>query len=125
MAVKLDPKSLVTMAFVADLVRSLAFYRALGFEARNTFTPDDASEPTWTFLASGAAQLMLTKASEPVVPEQQAVLFYLYFDDIAAVHAQLTGAGLQPEAMTYPFFCPKGEFRLRDPDGYCLMLTHT
>jgi hypothetical protein len=27
--------------------------------------------------------------------------------------------------MKVPFYCPKGEFRLEDPDGYVLMLTHT
>jgi hypothetical protein len=27
--------------------------------------------------------------------------------------------------MAYPFYAPRGEFRLTDPDGYTLMITHT
>ena len=56
---------------------------------------------------------------------QQAVLFYLYYDDIAAVRAELAARGLPVGEMKFPFYCPKGEFRLMDPDGYVLMLTHT
>jgi hypothetical protein len=26
--------------------------------------------------------------------------------------------------ITTPFYAPRGEFRLVDPDGYCLMITH-
>ncbi len=120
------PKSLVPMAEVQDVERSLAFYGQLGFGVRNTFTPDGAGEPAWAYLESaGGALLMVARASGPVDPERQAVLFYLYFDDIAAAHAELAAAGLPVGEMTYPFYCPQGEFRLMDPDGYCLMLTHT
>jgi hypothetical protein len=41
------------------------------------------------------------------------------------VHAALSARGFAVGEMAYPFYCPKGEFKLRDPDGYCLMLTHT
>jgi hypothetical protein len=53
------------------------------------------------------------------------VLFYLYYDDIAATYEDLLRLGLPCGEMSYPFYCPKGEFRLVDPDGYVLMLTHT
>jgi hypothetical protein len=79
----------------------------------------------WAALERGNAALMLARAREPVVPGQQAVLFYLYYDDIAATHAALSAKGLSVGEMAFPFYCPKGEFRLGDPDGYCLMLTHT
>lgn len=118
------PRALVPMAHVANVPRSVAFYRQLGFELVNDFTPVGAAEPTWAMLGSGGARLMVTLASEPVVPSQQAVLFYLYFDDVPALHAELVAAGLSPGSITYPFYCPKGEFPLTDPDGYCLMLTH-
>jgi catechol 2,3-dioxygenase-like lactoylglutathione lyase family enzyme len=118
-------KSLVPLAYVADVERSVAFYTTLGFEVGNLHTPDDTTRPTWAALELHEARIMLAQASDPVVPEQQAVLFYLYYDDIGAEHARLSAAGLAPGAMAYPFYCPKGEFRLVDPDGYCLMLTHT
>jgi hypothetical protein len=60
-----------------------------------------------------------------VDPAAQAVLFYLYFDDIAATHARMKREGFEVGEMAFPFYCPKGEFRIIDPDGYVLMLTHT
>ena len=119
------PRNLVALAYVADVRRSMAFYELIGFEVGNTHTPDDEEEPVWAALESSHAALMLSKASAPVVPEQQAVLFYLYFDDIVATHAALAAQGLPVGALSFPFYCPKGEFRLVDPDGYVLMLTHT
>jgi hypothetical protein len=117
--------SLVPMAFVASVPASIAYYRHLGFEPQNTFTPDGAPEPSWVWLASGRAHLMLAKASHPVVPEEQAVLFYVYCEDVSAMRERLAGEGLEPSAITYPFYAPKGEFRLKDPDGYAILVTHT
>jgi len=82
-------------------------------------------KPTWAWLKSGDAQLMLAAASHPVVAEQQAVLFYVYTDDVAAAQASLAEAGLGPGEITTPFYAPRGEFRLVDPDGYVVMITHT
>ena len=121
----LSPRSLVPMAHVASVPASIAFYETLGFSVHNTFTPEGRAEPTWAYLAKGEARLMVTLAGEPVIARQQAVLFYLYFDDIAATHAELAASGLPVGPLSYPFYCPKGEFPLTDPDGYCLMLTHT
>jgi predicted enzyme related to lactoylglutathione lyase len=118
-------RSLVPLAYVKDVERSIAFYEVLGFEVGGTHTPKGEPGPVWASLERRDARIMLALASDPVVPEAQAVLFYLYFDDIEAEHARLAAAGLGPGDMTHPFYCPKGEFRLTDPDGYCLMLTHT
>lgn len=118
------PKSLVPMAHVKDVERSVSFYSQLGFEVRNTFTPEGSSTLAWAFLESQEARLMLAAAGEPVLPEQQAVLFYIYLEDVKSAHAELTAAGLEPGPISFPFYCPKGEFRLQDPDGYVLMVTH-
>lgn len=118
-------RQLVPMTFVADVERSIAFYRHLGFEVGNTFAAEDSATPTWAWLYSGNAQLMLAAASEPVVADQQRVLFYIYTDDVAAARSALSEAGLSPGAITTPFYAPRGEFRLVDPDGYVLMVTHT
>ena len=118
------PRNLVAMAHVQDVRRSIAFYETLGFVVEATHSRPDAGSPVWAHLESGNAQLMLAIASEPIDPANQDVLFYIYFDDIQATHAALAAKGLAVGELTYPFYCPKGEFRLMDPDGYCLMLTH-
>ncbi|HYI63434.1 MAG TPA: VOC family protein [Allosphingosinicella sp.] len=117
-------KSLVPMAHVADIAASAAFYAKLGFEAAASFTPPGADSPSWMSLTSDGAELMITRADEPVVPEQQAVLFYLYCDDVGAMHARLCEAGLEPGPIAHPFYNANGEFRLSDPDGYVVMVTH-
>src|SRR5215208_3682816 len=119
-------QSLVPMLSVADVERSIAFYRHLGFEVGNTFAPDGATKPSWAWLQSGDAQLMLAAASEPnVVTGKHAVLFYVYTDDVAAARASLVEAGLNPGAIATPFYAPRGEFEIVDPDGYVVMVTHT
>ena len=119
------PKRLVPFAHVQNVGRSVAFYARVGFSVRNTFAPAGASAPTWAFLEADGAELMVALADGPVAADQQAVLFYLYYDGIAAVHADLAAAGLAVEPLRFPPHAPGGEGRLTDPDGYVLMLTHT
>ena len=118
-------QSLVPMVSVADVERSIAFYEHLGFEADNSFTADGATKPTWAWLRSGDAQLMLSAATESIAANQQAVLFYVYTEDVAAAQASLVEAGLNPGEITTPLYAPRGEFQLIDPDGYIVMITHT
>jgi hypothetical protein len=91
----------------------------------NTFVPSGQKEPSWAWLDSGQASLMIARASEPVVPSQQAVLFYMYVDDVGAKHAELQAAGVAVGSISQPFYARRGEFRIEDPDGYVLMVTHT
>lgn len=118
-------RRLTPFAHVFDVEASIAFYRLLGFEVRNTVAIDGGPKPTWAYLASGGADLMIAKASGKIVPDEQAVLFYLYCDDVAVKHAELAAAGLEVSPITTPFWAPRGEFRLADPDGYGLMIMHT
>ena len=120
----MQTRQLVPMVFVADVERSIAFYKHLGFEVGNTF-PEGATKPTWAWLHCGEAQLMLATANEAIVPDQQRVLFYLYTDDVPAAQASLAEAGLNPGEISKPFYAPRGEFEVRDPDGFVLMITHT
>lgn len=116
--------SLVPMAYVADVAAAADFYSKLGFEACGSFTPPGEDSPSWVSLRSGPAELMLSRASEPVVAAQQAVLFYVYCADVEAMHRALAGAGLEPGPIGRPFYNPEGEFRLVDPDGYVVMVAH-
>ena len=121
----MSPKSLVPMAHVGRVNRSIEFYRKLGFEVGNTHAPEGQTEPVWAWLRSGDAQLMLAEAGEPVEPDKQAVLFYLYCDDVAAFREQLLQSGVDAGPIQNPFWSPRGEFRVVDPDGYVLMVSHT
>lgn len=118
-------RQLVPMASVADVERSIAFYRHLGFEVGDTFAPDGATRPVWAWIHSDTAELMLSAADKPVVAEQQRVLFYVHTDDVTAAHKELNEAGLNPGTIRTPFYAPRGEFQLTDPDGYVVMVTHT
>ena len=118
-------QSLVPMVSVADVERSIAFYHHLGFEVGNTFAPDGTTKPSWAWLQSGDAQLMLAAASEPIDTAKHTVLFYVYTEDVAAARASLVEAGLNPGAIATPFYAPRGEFQIVDPDGYVVMVTHT
>lgn len=114
----------VTMISVADIERSIEFYRHLGFEVGNTFQPEGATKPSWAWLHSGEAQLMLSASTEPV-DNKHGLLFYAYTEDVNEAHAELTEAGLGPGAITKPFYSPRGEFKTVDPDGHIVMVTHT
>ncbi|MCI4566536.1 VOC family protein [Lysobacter sp. CFH 32150] len=124
-------RNVVAMLHVASVARSVAFYAQLGLEVSNThYEPgggiDRGDDPVWAWLQSRhGASLMLARADAPVDPAAQAVLFYLYCDDVAAMHAALVAVRAPVGPIAYPFYCPRGEFRLTDPDGYVCMVTHT
>ncbi len=115
-------RSLVAFAHVADVERSIDFYADLGFKVANTVVPEGKTAPVWAWLASEKADLMVGLASGPIDSSQQAILFYLYYDDISQARAALVELGHDPGEIKYPFYMPGGECRLEDPDGYVLML---
>jgi hypothetical protein len=115
-------RSLVAFAHVADVARSIRFYSDLGFRVASQVVPDGRSTPSWAWLESEKASLMVGLASGKIEASRQAVLFYLYYDDIRQTHAALVELGHRPGKIEYPFYMPGGECRLIDPDGYVLML---
>ncbi len=67
---------------------------------------------------------MLVRAGEPFDANAQAVIFYIYCADVKTFRDEFIKNGVECGEITYPFYCPKGEFRVKDPDGWCLMVTH-
>jgi catechol 2,3-dioxygenase-like lactoylglutathione lyase family enzyme len=118
-------RSLVPMVFVSDLQRSIAFYQLLGFQVENTFTREGSQTISWAWLQCDSAELMLAKASDPINDKEQGILFYIYCADVAAARADLVDNKIECSEITFPFYAPRGEFRVADPDGYVLMITHT
>lgn len=114
-------RDLVPYAHVADVADSVDFYSLLGFEPISTVGGRGQGR-WWVYLQADRARLMLAVASEPVVPEAQAVLFYLYTDELAALRQQLVDSGLRPSPIRHPAHMPAGEMRLADPDGYVLLV---
>jgi ketosteroid isomerase-like protein/catechol 2,3-dioxygenase-like lactoylglutathione lyase family enzyme len=112
--------NLIPFVHVADVERSIDFYRQLGFRVKSIFKPGERL--LWAALESEGAQLMLTQASAPVECERQAVLFYLYSHYLQALREQLIAAGIEAGEITDGSPGPRQEMRLQDPDGYVLMV---
>lgn len=102
----------VTLA-VSEMARSVAFYRALGFELVTGGT--DAAFTTFG-VGSGFLNLQLDAAHAPVPAIWGRVIFHV--DDVDVMHARVLHAGLTPA--TEPSDAPWGEryFHVRDPDGH-------
>jgi uncharacterized glyoxalase superfamily protein PhnB len=112
---------LIPMAFVADVQRSVDFYALFGLALRNVFN-DPQGKLVWAHVKCEGAELMFSQASDPVIPGEQAVLFYLYSPDLAALRDQLLAHRVKVSAISYPHYMSKGELRVVDPDGYVLLI---
>ena len=121
----------VPLVHVADIERSAAFYRLLGFEIGN-HQPRDG-EKHWAWLYSPQASdwrrgpnLMLTRGEEKQAEVRPGTTtLYLYAVDVVSMHATLVANGVKPGAIAYPDYMPRGEFGVRDPDGYHLTIAQT
>ena len=120
-----EPRRLVPLAQVADVTVSIAFYARLGFEVSDLFASEEDPGLLWATLRCDGIALMVERADAPVQPRDRTALFYLYFDDIVATREALREQGLDVGPLRRRAYCPQGECRLEDPDGYVVMLTHT
>jgi DNA-binding MarR family transcriptional regulator len=115
--------NLIPTTHAADVAASLRFYERLGFVEDGRFEHDGTL--VWASMHARtvrAARIMFTRADAPVDPDVQAVYFYCWSDDLTALHARLTADGLTPSRITHPAHMRDGEFRLKDPDGYQLII---
>ena len=108
------------MAHVEDVARSIDFYRQLGFETRNTLNSD--GQLVWAWVDNGKAHLMLVRSARAMSPGVHDVFFYLYAADVVAYRDEVAARGVKVGSLTYPVYMPEGEFRVDDPDGYCLLI---
>lgn len=113
--------ALTAYAHVADVGRSVAFYRHLGLQSESVYEADGTT--VWALVSSpSGARLMLALASGPVDAGVQAVLFYCWTDDIRELRARLVAAGVTVGPIARPPHMPAGEIRLEDPDGYVVLV---
>jgi hypothetical protein len=112
---------LIALAPAADVQRSVEFYKLLGMEIRDSLR-NGLGGLQWVHPSCEQADLMLSRASEPVVAGRPAVLFYLYSPDLIALREHLLASGVKLSPITYPEYMPKGEICVEDPDGYELLI---
>lgn len=133
----------VAMVHVEDVEAAAKFYQLLGFKIESRYVRDDGVT-NFIGLKAGQAELFLAVSSGPIVPSQQAVLFYMYTCDVIALRNHLINHGLEdggippglrkrgqeghmPErravyAVCNPPYMPDGELRVQDPDGYTILI---
>jgi DNA-binding MarR family transcriptional regulator/catechol 2,3-dioxygenase-like lactoylglutathione lyase family enzyme len=115
--------NLIPTTHVADVAESLRFYERLGFVEDGRYEHDGTL--SWASMHARsvrAARIMFACADTPVDPDAQAVYFYCWSDDLTALHARLTEDGLEPSPIMHPPHMRDGEFHLKDPDGYQLII---
>jgi catechol 2,3-dioxygenase-like lactoylglutathione lyase family enzyme len=122
--------ALVPMLHVADVERSVEFYRLLGFEVGNYVPPTGIKAWVWLYAPQAAdwkrgPNLMLTRSECAIDAQAQDALFYLYARDLRSLHSTLVQNGINASAISYPEYLPAGEFRIEDPDGYTLMIAQS
>ena len=123
-------RGLVPMIQVADVERSIEFYRLLGFEVGNKVPPVGRLHWVWLYAPKVAEwrhgpNLMLVRSECTINPEDQRVLFYLYATHLPSLRDNLILEGLDAGEIKYPEYLPQGEFSLQDPDGYHLMIAQS
>lgn len=116
---------------VADLERSLAFYRdVLGFTVLTTVP--DASPYVFAVMQSGAVEIYLN-APEPAMAEYPAfkgrpiggtLTLFVQVDDVRAAHAALQGR-VQIVMPLETKWYGVTEFAFVDPDGYVITYAQT
>lgn len=113
--------NLIPYAHVSDVPRSVKFYQLLGFRviSRHEHPP---GKLLWAHLEANHGRIMLAQADGPVDAGVQAILFYLYADDVAALRKHLLENSVEVSEIGRPFYMPNGEIRITDPDGYCLLI---
>jgi catechol 2,3-dioxygenase-like lactoylglutathione lyase family enzyme len=121
---------LVPMLPVSNVERSVAFYKLLGFAVGNRVPRDGPMNWAWLYAPNvpdwrRGPNLMLTLSNHVVPPDLTRILFYFYASNLVALREELLRAGQSPGPIQYPEYLPKGELRLLDPDGYCLMIAQS
>jgi catechol 2,3-dioxygenase-like lactoylglutathione lyase family enzyme len=131
-------QTFVPYVHVTDVQASIDFYLRFGLTLQSRFGPEGA--PYWARMQRPGCDLMLAKASGPIDPRSQAVLFYLHVTDVRGFREAMLAAGLQDGGVyggtaegefprngmvfevAYPEYMPAGEARVHDPDGYVLLV---
>ena len=123
-------RGIVPMMHVADVERSVAFYRLLGFEVGNRLPRDGTMHWAWLYAPQApdwkrGPNLMVARTEGAEEATGEGVLFYLYATDLPALRSSLLASGASVSEISYPDYLPEGECCVADPDGYTLMIAQS
>jgi catechol 2,3-dioxygenase-like lactoylglutathione lyase family enzyme len=110
---------LVPMIKVVDVQRSIDFYAEFGFAVGDKVEDDKLR---WAFLNTQKANLMLSLEEQPKQDRALGVILYLRTPDVVALRQHLLARGVSVSEIEYPFYMPKGEVCVTDPDGFLLLI---
>ncbi|MEM7195109.1 MAG: VOC family protein [Pseudomonadota bacterium] len=120
-------KNLIPMLNVADIERSLTFYRqALHFELVSD--PELVAEWRWATIRSGSIELMLSETEcpprvdidmDPHANVSWPCIFYCYPDNVGELYWHVAKKGFKPTKLDTTHYGMR-EFSLQDPDGHML-----
>jgi catechol 2,3-dioxygenase-like lactoylglutathione lyase family enzyme len=111
---------LTPMLHVADVRRSITFYRLLGLELMDY--EGDPTCPGWARMHSEGGDLMFLLAETPMEGSRQAFFLYLYTDELAALREHLLANGVKVSGIHRPAYMQSGEISVPDPDGYSVFV---
>jgi catechol 2,3-dioxygenase-like lactoylglutathione lyase family enzyme len=100
--------------FTSDMVRSVSFYRSLGFELRH-----GGESASFTTFAAGPGYLNLMLSDSPVTRWGRAIFFV---DDVDAAYAHIVAAGITPSFAPRDASWGERYFHVLDPDGHEISL---
>ncbi len=131
-----DVHGVVPFVHVVNVEESIAFYERLGLTCTQRL--EFGGETGWAWLTAGTGDLMLSRASGAIDAGVQAVLLYMYSDDVRALRERLIAGGVeacgkpgewraqsrrgQVFEVGTPHYMPEGELRVHDPDGYVVLI---
>jgi hypothetical protein len=103
---------------VADVERSVEFYRLLGFEIGNCVPPAGPMDWAWLYAPKAAdwkrgPNLMLTRGARPIDADAQEVLLYLYGADLKSLRSGLLAKGVDAGEISYPDYLRTANSRCR------------
>ena len=106
------------MLHVADVARSIAFYRLLGFELIDVEGAPGC--PGWARMHCDGGALMFLLGEEPVDSLKQGILLAMYTEDLPSLRKHLLANGVTVPEITYPEYMPSGQVTFRDSEGYVI-----
>jgi len=112
-------ESMIAVTYVRDIDAARAFYELLGFRAESARRTESSA---WLVLRQGEHTILLTCTWPPLELPRLPLLFYFFYDDLAAVLGVLEEAGAEVARLGHAPHAEGGEARLADPDGNTVLL---